>query len=91
MDINALIMDLLRQAVQEGKTVEGSQEIDLDSIDPAHSVLIQMGFHVDVTVEGERVPHSDGIRVEIFESIIIAEDDISPEQFPGDFRPKGVG
>ena len=37
------------------------------------------------------VPHSDGCRVEIIQLSLVAEADMSPEQFPDGFRPKGVG
>ncbi len=80
MDVNALVMDLLRQTVQEGNVVEGSDQIDLDTINPEHTVLIQLAFHVDITESGERVPHSDGLRVEVLALEMLGGD--SPEQFP---------
>ena len=89
MQLNALVAELLIQLDDDGILQQGSKDVDLETIDPNHTVVVEIAFHVDVMKDSSRRPHADELNVRIF--VPRPPSPPAPEQFPTGFRPKGFG
>lgn len=103
MQLREILNDVMIQAEEKGIMVEGDLNIDLDNINPMDTVLVTLAFHVDVLENNGRVPHCEGVRVEVvpehavkavkemLRAIANEGEDAKPDDGLGGLRPKGWG